>query len=94
MSITLPRSKSGETKLYVRGQLGGGSWSIRRPAPYVDVATYEDFRVFVGRSSEGNNDKSTFHEVGYIFNRTLEYRSGIGNMPLRDSIMFRYGTRY
>jgi len=88
------QGKSWESELYVRGQIGGGSWSIRRPAQPVDVVTYEDFRVFVGISSDDDDGENSFYEVGYVFNRTLEYRSGIGDMPLRDSIMFRYGVRY
>lgn len=86
--------KDSQSQLYVRGQLGGGSWAIERDSLVNDIATYEDFRVFMGLSSESEEGKSTFFEVGYVFHRSLEFRSGFGDMPLQDTMMFRSGVRY
>jgi hypothetical protein len=88
------RTHDGESEFYVRGQLGGGSWAIERDSLTNDIATYEDYRLFAGLSSESDDGKSTFFEVGYVFHRSLEYRSGIGDLPLKDTMMFRTGARY
>ncbi len=82
------------SRLYLRGQLGGGSWAIERDSDAADIATYQDLRAFVGISSEDEDGQSTFMEIGYVFDRRLEYRSGIGDMPFDDTIMFRSGVRY
>ena len=82
------------TRFYVSGELGGGTWAIERVSHANDLATYHDLRVCVGIETVQKNGQSTAFEVGYLFDRRLEYTSGIGNMPLDDSVIFRLVTIY
>jgi hypothetical protein len=81
-------------RFYVSGELGGGSWAIRRPTLDDNVATYRDLRVCVGFESVDKNGRQAAIEVGYLFDRRLEYTSGIGNMQLDDAVMLRLVTMY
>jgi hypothetical protein len=87
-------AKGAQSELYLRGQLGGGSWAIERDSLSSDIATYEDLRAFIGVSEESDDGKSTFFEVGYVFHRKLEYRSGLGDMPFDETVILRSGVRY
>jgi hypothetical protein len=33
-------------------------------------------------------------EIGYLFNRRIEYTSGLGDMNLNDAVLLRLVTRY
>lgn len=94
LTTGLTYGNSGQGEIYVRGQFGGGSWAIERDSLASDIATYDDYRIFLGISGENDEGQSTFFEVGYVFDRSLEYRSGIGNLSLGDRMMLRSGVRY
>jgi hypothetical protein len=95
--LVFPRPRAvlqlGESRryLYVSGGLGGGTWAIERADLRNDLATYHELRLCVGVSD--SHDRSAF-EVGYLFDRHLEYSSGIGNMPLDDAVMVRLVTTF
>ncbi len=91
---TLYETDEGWKTLYLRGQLGGGSWAIERDSRANDIATYEDLRVYLGIESEDDDEETKFVELGYVFDRELEYRSGIGNMRFSETLMLRSGVRY
>ena len=57
-----------------------------------DLATYHDLRVCIGLEYAETDKTWTAFEIGYLFDRRLEYSSGIGNMPLNDAVMFRLVT--
>ena len=81
-------------RFYVSGELGGGSWAIDRPTLGDNVATYRDLRVCVGLESVDKDGRQAAIEVGYLFDRRLEYTSCIGNMQLDDAVMLRLLTMY
>ena len=81
-------------RFYVSGELGGGSWAINRPTLGDNVATYRDLRVCVGFESVDKDGRQAAIEVGYLFDRRLEYTSCIGNMQLDDAVMLRLLTMY
>lgn len=81
-------------RIYLAGELGGGSWAIERPIVGNDLATYRDLRVCIGLESvEKCGERSAF-EVGYLFARRLEYSSRVGNMDLDDAIVLRLVTSF
>ncbi len=82
------------SRFYVSGELGGGTWAIERVTHANDLATYHDLRVCVGIETVQKDGRSTAFEVGYLFDRRLQYTSGIGNMPLDDSVILRLVTLY
>ncbi len=82
-------------RAYISGQLGGGSWSIERADTFDDdLATYRDLRVCIGLEHREEHGRWSAIEAGYLFNRRLEYSSGLGNMPLPDAAIIRLVTRY
>lgn len=81
-------------RLYVFGELGGGTWAIERPTFGDNVATYRDLRVCIGFESIEKDGRQSAIEVGYLFDRRLEYTSGVGNMNLNDAVMLRLVTMY
>jgi hypothetical protein len=81
-------------RIYLEGDLGGGTWAIQRATLLDDLATYRDIRICLGVEHVENDGERTAFEVGYLFDRRLEYTSGIGNMNLNDSFILRLVTRF
>jgi hypothetical protein len=82
------------SRLYLSGELGGGTWAIERVALGDDLASYRDLRACIGLEyAEDGSQRSAF-EIGYLFDRRLEYSSGSGDMHLNDAVMFRLLTTY
>lgn len=81
-------------RLYFYGELGGGTWAIERPAFGNTLATYSDLRACIGLSSMDAAGSQSAIEVGYLFDRRLEFTSGAGNMNLDDAWMLRLVTIY
>ena len=81
-------------RLYVAGELGGGTWAIERVTLGNDLATYRDLRVCIGVEYVEKDGQRSAFEIGYLFDRRLEYTSGIGNMHLDDAVMLRLVTTY
>jgi hypothetical protein len=79
---------------YLSGELGGGTWAIERPVVGNDLATYHDLRLCVGLEYLENDKRRSAFEIGYLFDRRIEYSSGIGNMPLDDAVLLRAVTWY
>jgi hypothetical protein len=81
-------------RLYVGGDLGGGTWAIEREWLADDLATYRDLRVCLGLESVEKSGHRCAFEVAYLFDRRLMYASNIGNMNLNDALMISLVTRY
>jgi hypothetical protein len=70
--------------LYLAAEMGGGTWAIQRADSTNDVATYRDYRISLGWQREALN----YTEVGFVFGRHLEYRSGTPSYdPLNTTIL-------
>lgn len=80
--------------VYVAGEFGGGTWSIQRADGSDDILTYRDFRAIVGieRKSIGKLDYR--FEMGYVFERQLEYKSATPDVKPTDTFMVRVGATY
>jgi len=80
--------------LYVAGELGGGSWAIRRASGVDDVATYRDLRVVLGLERRVLYGVDYRLELAYVFARRLEYETGTPRLLPPDTLMLRLGATY
>jgi hypothetical protein len=85
---------SEEHRLYIAGDLGGGTWAVERERMYDDLATYRDLRLCIGLECVDARGARSAIEVGYLFARRLEFTSASGDMPLDDTAMIRWMCSY
>lgn len=76
-------------RLHVGGEMGGGTWAIERATLEEDLATYRDLRLCIGLEQLGDNNLGSALEIGYLFDRKLEYTSGNGDYRPNDAVMIR-----
>jgi hypothetical protein len=81
-------------RLYLAGELGGGTWAVERSTVGDDLATYRDFRASVGIERVEEDGQRSAFEIGYLFSRRLEFSSGIGDMRLDDAVVLRLVTTF
>jgi hypothetical protein len=82
-------------RLYASGEFGGGSWGIRRADGVDDEVEYGDIRVLLGVEAESPAGRSWHAEVGYAFDRRLDYASTLPpTARFGPTMMFRVGTSY
>jgi hypothetical protein len=94
LEVVFPRPRAvfrltEEHLLFVAGELGGGTWAIEREAVFDDLATYRDLRLSLGVEWLQEGGRRSAFEIGYLFDRRLEYTSGIGDLSLDDTVMLR-----
>jgi hypothetical protein len=100
LDIAFPRPRAAfrvmdsNTWLYLAGELGGGTWAIERDETWDDNATYRDLRLVFGIETIELNGTGSALELGYVFDRELEYRSGLGDYAPQDCLMIRLVGRY
>ncbi|MCA9067480.1 MAG: hypothetical protein KDA84_01055 [Planctomycetaceae bacterium] len=75
---------------YIAGELGGGTWAIERGV-IDDNMTYRDLRLLFGIMEL---QEDTAFEFGWAFDRTLKFRSGVGNTAFEDAVLLRFRTHY
>lgn len=81
---------------YIGGEYGGDSWTIQRTTGMDDGFDYSDLRVYLGAEflpASGLTGRRGFAEVGFAFDREIEYLSGQIVKP-DDTIMFRAGITW
>lgn len=79
---------------YVVGEFGGGTWAIRRASGLNDVATLSDYRLMAGYERKWASGRSWLVEAGYVFSRTLEYTSTLGDTDLPSTALVRLGITF
>jgi hypothetical protein len=79
--------------VYVAAEMGGGTWDIERSWHADDVFTYRDFSIVLGIDGDPDEQGQCI-EVGYVFDRHLEYRSGSPDYRPPDTIVLRGVARY
>ncbi|MEM6470300.1 MAG: hypothetical protein AAF802_12160 [Planctomycetota bacterium] len=79
--------------IYFAGELGGGTWAVQRDSGANDNATYRDLRVVFGIQRFGDDDEYTT-EIGWAFDRSLEYRSGVGNTDFDGAFILRFHRHF
>lgn len=110
LSYRLRRFGDDELWGYVASEFGGGSWAITRPVGATvvqgaglavippsagdDMIAYRDWRLMIGLESNRPEGVTKFVEAGYVFNRELEYKSGLGDFDPDETFMLRGGLRY
>lgn len=82
-----------ETWAYLSGQLGGGSFAVKRDSGVEDKVTLRDFRLFFGTERVIKGGGGVYFETGYVFGRTVEY-TPTDEFRFGDSVMIRLGFRY
>ena len=89
----LSRTEDCETWAYLGGQLGGGSFAVRRDGGMADKLTLRDFRIYFGWEQVRRGGGGLFAELGYVFNRTIEYANFDEEYEFDDALMLRLGLR-
>ncbi|MCA9117037.1 MAG: hypothetical protein KDA79_18325, partial [Planctomycetaceae bacterium] len=103
LEITFPKPKLSwryyddgdhQRTMYVAGEFGGGSWTVRRAASFDDSVTLSDLRLLLGWEHREGNLLHWSLEAGWVFNRTIEYRSHLGDRDLNSTAMLRFAIGY
>jgi hypothetical protein len=84
---------NGAQRLYVSGNLGGGTWDIEMPGEVNDVMTYRDFRLLFGHERLTDRGVLSAFELGYVFGRKLELREAANRFDFDDAFVLRFVTR-
>ena len=81
---------------YVMGEFGGGRWAVTNPTTdNNDVLEARDLRILFGYERKIIGGVSWKYEMGYVFNREIEYRSGFPpSASLDDTFLVRAGFSY
>lgn len=80
--------------LYLMGELGGNIWAVRRESGAADTLSYGDARIIVGYERQRIGGVSSRWELGYVFNRELEYDSEGFESEIDDTMFVRAGWTY
>ncbi len=84
-----------ERWFYLAADFGGGGWSIVRPdSQQLDRLFYSDYRLLIGYERKIIGGLSRFFELGYVFNRELEFDSPTPQASLDDTLYLRAGLTY
>lgn len=80
---------------YFAGEYGGGSWTIERAAGNSDSFDYNDIRVMFGLEYRQLEALTGYFEVGYVFNREVEYVvQPSANFKPKETWMIRGGVTF
>jgi hypothetical protein len=85
---------SDQSRLYSAGTLGGGTWDIEFPDQSNDVMTYRDYRWVIGVEQANRRGGLSAWELGWVFGRTLEFRSQTNENDFEDAFIIRFVTRH
>lgn len=80
--------------VYLAGELGGGSWAVRRADDTNDVVTYRDLRLILGLERKAMDALDYRLELAYIFARKTEFESDTPKTKPADTVMLRVGVTY
>ena len=83
-----------ETWAYLAGGLGGNTWAVTRESGQSDELSLRDLRFVAGVEQVLDGGSGWLVEVGYAFNRRLEYESTPGEIPLSDGVLLEAGWAY
>lgn len=99
LELVFPRPRielriSPKRSLYLAGELGGGTWAIERVNNASDVFTYRELRLLFGLATVGEDGHEASLEIGYVFDREISYRSGLGDYSPGSAVLIRMVNRY
>ena len=82
-------------RFYFYGGLGGGSWAVERDSQLDDMASLYELQFGVGVMSPTEIiGEANSLEFVYLFDRKLEYESGVGDYEIGPTLMIRTVTHY
>lgn len=91
----IPNINDFEAWAYVGGEYGGGSWAIMRRDGSTDQVDINDVRAYIGIEWMGPRRVTGFFEFGYVFDRSILYRSdAMTSLDLQDALMIRSGFSF
>jgi hypothetical protein len=79
---------------YLRGEYGGGQWTVQHITGQQDTINYNDFRIIIGVDWFNLQRLHGNFEVGYVFNREILYLASAPTVNPSDSVMIRAGLSY
>jgi len=94
--IALRVSAAGDIEdwAYLAGELGGGTWAVRRLDGANDLFTYRDWRIVLGIERKSVYGLDARLELAYVFGREVQYRSSTPDFTPADTVMLRGGVTY
>ena len=78
---------------YIRGEYGGGSWSLEGPGAVVDRLDYNDMRVAFGVDFDTQNVFKGLFEVGVAFEREI-FTTALGGFDLNTTVFVGGGLAF
>jgi hypothetical protein len=79
----------------IGAEFGGGEWAIQRADGSDDVVDITDYRITAGVERKSIDYLVGMRaEVGYVFGREIEYRSGTPSFEPSDTVLVRAGFFY
>ncbi len=79
---------------YIGASFGGGTWAVRRDSGMDDELTMRDFRLLAGVERILDGGSGFNAEVGYVFNRHIEYASDEIQVDFGNSFIVETGIRF
>ena len=79
--------------MYLAGTLNGGTWDIEFPDESNQVMTYRDYRLVLGFERMDKDGDLSAWEFGYVFGRSLEFRSNPVSTTFGDAFVLQWVWR-
>lgn len=83
-----------EDWLYLAGEFGGNSFTIKRANGLEDTVTLRDWRAMLGLERKLNGGAGFRLEIGYVFSRSIEYASATPDAHPASTVMIRLGITF
>jgi hypothetical protein len=83
-----------EDWVYLAGELGGGTYAVRRSAGFDDEMTLRDFRLILGIERKSKQGFSGRAEIGYVFGRKIEFKRDATDFQFPDTVLLRAGVAF
>lgn len=83
-----------ETWAYLSGGLGGNTWAVTRQSGQTDELSLRDLRLIAGIEHIVDGGGGWFAELGYAFDRRLEYERTSTEISLSDGLILQAGWAY
>ena len=83
-----------ETWAYLAGVFGGNTWAVTRAGGVQDELTLSDLRLVTGIEYVQSENRGVYAEIGYVFNRSLEYEKIPLEKELDSAVMMRAGISF
>jgi hypothetical protein len=74
---------------YLGGEYGGNTWAIDHAGGIPDKMTYADLRLLVGWERKSPGGLNGRLELGWVFDRSIEFTSGRSGFDPDDTLMVR-----